>query len=301
MARIHQQFERWLRDDGAASRTASEYGRVLRKAAPSGDEPRSALEAWYVETVRGKSRSTQVAYAAALRKWADWRDLGGLNLPKPKGAKAREYRDALTDDEYERYRRDVWESDLPIPVKTVLLLLPDTGLRITEACSLHWSQHKTDGKGRRILEIQGKRERRRRVPLNAVAQHVIDLYCKWPGAPQAGFLFPSPLGDAPYLSPKTVRAHLDALRRRKGWDGTLERVSPHVLRHTFASRLVNRGVSVKHIQVLLGHANVQTTQVYLHPDDDSLHAATDAIMGRKASASSRQKRLEDRQGRRNRR
>jgi len=281
MARKHQAFERWLRHDGAAPRTAQEYARVMRRAAPSGNEPASHLVTWYQEAVQGKSRSTQVAYGAALRKWADWCELGALNLARPKGAKARDYRNALDDRAYDVYRQAVWAADMPVPVKTVLLFIPETGLRVTEACALHWSQHHVDAQGRRVIEIQGKRDRRRRIPLNMGAQGVLDTYCKWPGAPRAGYIFPSPLGTTPYLSPKTVRAHLEVLRRKEGWTGTLGSVSPHVLRHTFASRLVNRGVGIKHIQALLGHSSVQTTQVYLHPDDASLRAAT-AKLGRRS-------------------
>lgn len=277
MAAIHDKFKKALIHNGASDRTAREYARVAAKADPDGRGTKASMAVWYADTVRAKSRSTQTVYKAALRHWCAFRGLGDVDLPKPRGAKTNRFRAALSEEEYAILIQAIQASEMPVPAKVILMLIPETGLRISEACSLHWSQHEQHGDGRRAFRLAGKGDKIRVIPLNDTAQAILNRYCRWARTPVAGYLFPSDQGREGFYSPKTVRAHLSALAAEHGWRGRLATVSPHVLRHTFASRLLNRGVSIRIIQDLLGHGSIKTTERYTHPDDAALDEATRAL------------------------
>ena len=156
----------------------------------------------------------------------------------------------------------------------LLELLYATGLRVTELVSL--PRQVLDG-DTRVLTIRGKGGRERLVPLNGAARAALDRYLTLGSDPGDGvsglirtrWLFPSKSVEG-HLTRQRFAQDLKALAAESGLDP--ERVSPHVLRHAFASHLLDRGADLRAVQQLLGHADISTTEIYTHVLEERLKA-----------------------------
>lgn len=144
-----------------------------------------------------------------------------------------------------------------------------TGLRVSELIGLPRKVLSADD---RVLTVKGKGGRERLVPLNeaargALAGHLNAVRAdeEERGAPSP-WLFPSAGGG--HLTRQRFGQELKALARAAGIDPA--RVSPHVLRHAFASHLLERGADLRAVQQLLGHADISTTQIYTHVIEERL-------------------------------
>jgi len=154
----------------------------------------------------------------------------------------------------------------------LLEMLYATGMRISELVTLPRSVLAGDG---RVLTIKGKGGRERLVALNRAAQSALERYLAMGEHPEGGlapmlrtkFLFPSRGADG-HLTRQRVGQDLKELALEAGLDP--ERVSPHVLRHAFASHLLDRGADLRSVQQLLGHADISTTQIYTHVLEERL-------------------------------
>lgn len=146
----------------------------------------------------------------------------------------------------------------------LLELLYGSGLRATELVSLPLASVPRDAP---FLTITGKGGVQRMVPVSARA---IKALADWLKARGKGgrFVFPSPKGG--HLSRVRLFQLLRDLALRAGLDP--ERVSPHVLRHAFATHLLEGGADLRVLQTLLGHADIATTQIYTHVDSARLVA-----------------------------
>lgn len=148
----------------------------------------------------------------------------------------------------------------------LLELIYATGLRVSELVSL--PRQVLDGDAR-VLTIKGKGGRERLVPLNASARAALDAYLSLGQDPNDGlsamlptrWLFPSKSIEG-HLTRQRFGQDLKTLAQDAGLDP--ERVSPHVLRHAFASHLLDRGADLRAVQQLLGHADISTTEIYTH-------------------------------------
>lgn len=140
----------------------------------------------------------------------------------------------------------------------LLELLYGSGLRATELVSLPLSAVPRDAP---FLTITGKGGTQRMVPVSARATRAL---ADWLAARGKGgrFVFPSPRGG--HLSRVRLFQLLRDLALRAGLDP--EKVSPHVLRHAFATHLLEGGADLRVLQTLLGHADIATTQIYTHVD-----------------------------------
>jgi integrase/recombinase XerD len=146
-----------------------------------------------------------------------------------------------------------------------------TGLRVTELVTLPRSVLAGDG---RVLTIKGKGGRERIVPLTPAARAALDRYLNVGRegdslAPmlRTKWLFAS-RGAEGHLTRQRLGQDLKELAEEAGLDP--ERVSPHVLRHAFASHLLDRGADLRSVQQLLGHADISTTQIYTHVLEERL-------------------------------
>lgn len=154
----------------------------------------------------------------------------------------------------------------------LLEMLYATGMRVTELVSL--PRTVLDGDPR-VLTIRGKGGRQRLVPLNAAARAALDRYLAMGEDAEDGlspmlrtkYLFPS-RGAEGHLTRQRLGQELKELALTAGLDP--ERVSPHVLRHAFASHLLDRGADLRSVQKLLGHADIATTQIYTHVLEERL-------------------------------
>ena len=151
-------------------------------------------------------------------------------------------------------------------------LLYATGLRVSELVSLPASAARKDV---RVIVVRGKGNKERMVPLNEAAKQAMAAYLallKAAGeettreAPSK-WLFPS-FGDSGHLTRQHFARELKTLAAASGLRAA--QVSPHVLRHAFASHLLHNGADLRVVQTLLGHADISTTQIYTHVLEERL-------------------------------
>lgn len=149
----------------------------------------------------------------------------------------------------------------------ILEVFYSTGLRLSELLSLRQADLRMR---ERVLKVTGKGSKQRIVPFGVRAGEAvrawIDVRQEMLGSrPDPGTLFLSDRGKA--LSPKGVNIIVNRYIRSVS---ELQKTSPHVLRHTFATHLVNRGADLQAVRELLGHASLSTTQIYTHVGIDRL-------------------------------
>jgi integrase/recombinase XerD len=150
----------------------------------------------------------------------------------------------------------------------LLELLYASGLRVSELVALPASAARRDD---RMLIVRGKGGKERLVPLNDAAKTAMREYLAALAdsgrESQSKWLFAS-FGEAGHLTRQHAARELKALAVAAGLRA--ERVSPHVLRHAFASHLLQNGADLRVVQTLLGHADISTTQIYTHVLDERL-------------------------------
>jgi integrase/recombinase XerD len=152
----------------------------------------------------------------------------------------------------------------------LLELLYATGLRVSELVSLPATSANAQG---RFLTVTGKGNKERIVPLPQRCKEAMERYNlvrKQSGkGVESRFLFPASSTEGHFTRQAFAR-DLKALAVRAGLDAAL--VSPHVLRHAFASHLLQNGADLRSVQQLLGHSDISTTQIYTHVLDERLKA-----------------------------
>ena len=145
-----------------------------------------------------------------------------------------------------------------------------TGLRVSELVALPASAAQRD---QRMLVVRGKGGKERLVPLNQAAKRAMTEYLKLCAdadhEAKTKWLFPS-FGEQGHLTRQHFARELKALGSSCGI--APERLSPHVLRHAFASHLLHNGADLRVVQTLLGHADISTTQIYTHVLEERLKA-----------------------------
>lgn len=150
--------------------------------------------------------------------------------------------------------------------KAIIYTFYHTGMRLSELINLQLTDVDF-GKG--SIRVVGKRNKERNLPLTPRLAEVLESYIAtrsavW-GAVEEPFLFLTARGRKLY--PRLV---YDSINNYLGLVSDLEKTSPHVLRHTFATHMLNRGADLNSIKELLGHSNLAATQVYTHNSIDEL-------------------------------
>jgi integrase/recombinase XerC len=178
--------------------------------------------------------------------------------------------------------RDLQLAQLRYPKRSVTrrrdasltLFLLHTGLRLSEAVDLRLSDVEISERRGSLLVRNGKGGKQRQVPLNAEARQAIK---DWLAVrPQSGsdYLWVGVEGDGgDGLTGRSVQRML----QRYAQDAGLDDLTPHVLRHTFAKNLVNRGVGLEKVASLLGHSSLNTTRIYVAPDERDLELAVETL------------------------
>lgn len=164
--------------------------------------------------------------------------------------------------------RDQWRT---LRLHCLVEMLYATGMRVSELIALPRNVLSGDP---RVLTIKGKGGRERLVPLNTPARAALDRYIA-AGRDSGGdhpqlanrWLFPSKSAEG-HLTRQRLAQELKELADAAGLDPAA--VSPHVLRHAFASHLLDRGADLRSVQKLLGHADISTTEIYTHVLDERL-------------------------------
>ena len=196
--------------------------------------------------------------------------LEGIEAPR----RGRQLPKILTEAEVEALLRAVHQTPGPEGLRLAALveLLYATGLRVSELVAL---PHSTVLRDPRVLLVRGKGDRERLVPLSEAAREALKAYLavrrvfQPAGRPDSPWLFPS-RGAEGHLT----RRRVGQLLKELAIEARLapERVSPHVLRHAFASHLLDHGADLRSVQQMLGHADISTTQIYTHVLNERLKA-----------------------------
>lgn len=181
----------------------------------------------------------------------------------------------LDEAEVTRLLQKAHERRGPDGIRLIALMevLYATGLRVSELVSLPLSSISRD---RKNLTVKGKGNKERVIPLTKAAQESLQNYLQYrrrfmsPGkeVEQEQYLFPSRRSGAGHLTRQRFAQILKDLARAA--DLPLDMVSPHVLRHAFATHQLTNGADLRSVQKMLGHADIATTQVYTHILGDRL-------------------------------
>ena len=150
----------------------------------------------------------------------------------------------------------------------LLEILYATGLRVSELVALPIAAARREAQ---VIVVRGKGNKERLVPLNDAArratQDYLALIAPSGRDAQSKWLFPS-FGGTGHLTRQHLARELKSLARAAGLRA--EQISPHVLRHAFASHLLHNGADLRVVQTLLGHADISTTQIYTHVLEERL-------------------------------
>lgn len=150
----------------------------------------------------------------------------------------------------------------------IMQLFLNCGMRISELCSINLSSIKKD-----TLTVIGKGDKERTIYLNETCVSTIKEYLEKERSclvniKEDNALFVSQLGTR--LTKRAIEKLVDSINKRSGLNK--EKLTPHKLRHTSATLMYKAGADIRSLQMILGHTNVSTTQIYTHVDDDELRS-----------------------------
>jgi len=157
--------------------------------------------------------------------------------------------------------------------RTILMTLYSTGLRRAELCRLKVSD--IDSKRMMVRVIQGKGGIDREVPLSKKLLVALREYYRWM-RPET-YLFPGTVNHSRADKPITEKVVWQAVREAVIRAGIKKRVSPHTMRHCFATHLLESGADLRSIQMMLGHSDLEATTIYLHLSRRHLQAAANPL------------------------
>jgi site-specific recombinase XerD len=168
-----------------------------------------------------------------------------------------------------RYPR-LWLLRLRDTVLVIVLLY--TGLRVHEVCQLRVDDVEISSRKGQVT-VTGKGFKQRTIPLSKPAREALAEWLKVRPPANQEALFTNQRGGA--LQPRSVQRAIHRLAENAGLDAT---VTPHILRHTFAKSLIDKGVSLEKVAKLLGHSNLNTTRIYTTPSEQDLEEAVGKLM-----------------------
>jgi integrase/recombinase XerD len=236
------------------------------------------IEAWFADLgARGLSPATAARRRASIRQFyrfvlgEGWRtDDPSRRIDAPK--QGRPLPKILSREEIEGLIGAAGRKDgaTGLRLAAIIELIYASGMRVSEALSLPLAAVARDPA---YLIVRGKGGKERLAPLNAPAREALKAYLAArpaflpKGARESPWLFPSRAAGGK-LTPRRFSQLLEEAALAAGIDR--ERVSPHVLRHAFATHLLEGGADLRTVQKLLGHADIATTQIYTHVAGDRL-------------------------------
>ncbi|WP_212816377.1 tyrosine recombinase XerC [Polymorphospora rubra] len=237
----------------------------------------AVLRSWLAKLrTLGAARSSLARRAAAARTFSAWAHRGGLlatdvgaQLASPKGR--RELPTVLRADQAAALVQAPGDEAAPVLLRdrALLELLYATGIRVGELCGLDVADV---DRGRRVVRVVGKGDKERAVPYGLPAEEAVDDWLRL-GRPDLGT---ADSGDALLLGarggrlqPTIARRVVSGYARAAG----LPHTSPHGLRHSAATHLLEGGADLRAVQELLGHSSLSSTQIYTHVSVERLRAA----------------------------
>jgi len=187
----------------------------------------------------------------------------GIRAPKA----ARKLPQVLDPDEMARLVEVPTETELGKRDRAMLELFYSSGLRLSELCSLHWRDlDLADG----LVRVLGKGSKTRIVPVGRFAREALENWRKESSGKQDLPVFPGRNGS---ITPRAIQLRIKQLANSQGiW----KRVYPHLMRHSFASHVLESSGDLRGVQELLGHSDIATTQIYTHLNYQHLAKVYDA-------------------------
>ncbi len=282
-ARIEAFLEMMAVERGASENTLAGYRRDLDDAsgtiagglASAGNADIRA----YLESLasRGFAASSQARKLSTLRQFFKFLyaenlrtddPTGTLDSPRKERSLPKTLAEAETGRLLDRAAIEAEGTDIARRMHALVEVLYATGLRVSELVSLPVTVALRDD---RFFVVRGKGNKERIVPLSAKAREAMRAWLAVrkldPKIAESPYLFPS-FSESGHLTRQVFARDLKALAARAGIPAA--KISPHVLRHAFASHLLQNGADLRAVQQLLGHADISTTQIYTHVLEERL-------------------------------
>ncbi len=306
-------FADWLKHNDRRERTITDYGasvgrfcawlrdhRHIPDPVPA-DVSRIDL-ADYREFLRqhGRASATINTYLAALETWLDWAVATNQRLDNPAHGlrRIKQHTDtapkALERKAVGRLLTAVGQGRHPVRDTAIVTLFLQTGLRLEELTNLTWGDLTIQERSGVLAVRDGKGQKARTIPLSVDVRKALWLYLQhdvlkrdqldyrltpsairqmhpWIATNAQQHVFYSQKGNA--LSGNAVWRMIHQAGERAG----IADLHPHMLRHTFATQLVENGVPVTVIAGLMGHSTITTTQIYTKPNEEALQRAIETL------------------------
>jgi len=289
-ARIDAFLEMLAAERGAAENTLQSYRRDLEDASAFlngrlSDADSGALRGYLNDLAgRGFAPSSQARRLSALKQFFKFLygeglrgddPTGVLDSPKKRAALPKVMSEADTGRLLDRAALEAVGPEVPaadrhaaLRLHALVETLYATGLRVSELVSLPVTVALRD---ERFFVVRGKGGKERMVPLSAKAREAMRAWlvdrASRPAFAESPWLFPA-ASESGHLPRQVFARELKGLAARIGISAA--KVSPHVLRHAFASHLLQNGADLRAVQQLLGHADISTTQIYTHVLEERL-------------------------------
>lgn len=222
---------------------------------------------------RGLSPKSLQRRLSACRSFYQWLLKHGRITASPaavlRAPKApRKLPQVLDADEAVRLVEVPTDAPLGLRDRALLELFYSSGLRLSELCALRWRDLDLASG---FVTVLGKGNKERKVPVGSHARNALQAWRQERPAGNEAFVFPGRGEGA--LSQRAVQIRLKQLAQRQG---LFKHVHPHMLRHSFASHILESSGDLRGVQELLGHADIATTQIYTHLDFQHLAKVYDA-------------------------
>ncbi|MBD0414133.1 site-specific tyrosine recombinase XerD [Oryzicola mucosus] len=287
-ARIEAFLEMMSAERGAAENTLLSYRRDLEDASAHMDGRLAEADPDAIRTyldsiaAQGFAATSQARKLSAIRQFFRFLYAEGLRADDPTGTLDSPRKDrplpktmseAATGRLLDRAALEAAEAGpgealAAKRMHALVEVLYATGLRVSELVGLPVSVATRD---ERFFVVRGKGNKERMVPLSGKARIAMRVWleerARHPKLAESSYLFPAS-SESGYLSRQVFGRDLKALAARAGIASA--KISPHVLRHAFASHLLQNGADLRAVQQLLGHSDISTTQIYTHVLEERL-------------------------------
>jgi len=299
--KLHREFLEHLEiEKGRSLKTVEDYDRYVRrflefskvtKPGQITDETVREYRLWLnrqaglklptgeVETMKKRTQNYYLIGLRSFLKYLTKRGVESLSADRIELAKtgARDL-DLIDEDELERFLNAASGGTIKdLRDKAILELLFSTGLRVSELCSLN---NDSINLGRDEFSIRGKGEKVRVVFLSPTAKDALKKYLdKRTDMDEAMFVQSEKRGNKDSI--RLTRRSIERIVKQYAIKaGISKKVTPHVIRHMFATDLLQNGADIRSVQAMLGHSNISTTQIYTHVTDKQLREVHQTFHGK---------------------
>jgi integrase/recombinase XerC len=244
----------------------------------------------HLQVTERRKASTINRRLAALSAYLDWAVQTGQIEKNPRGkiksVKQEEPAAQALDKKQQYALQRAIEKDLQIasvryPKRKIgrqrdaslLVFLLNTGLRLSELLALQMGDVEIGERKGLVIVRQGKGNRERSIPLNVAARKALQDWLAVRPQKASNFIWTAVEDESNSLTARSVQRIL----KRLGQEAGIPDLHPHLARHTFAKNLIDSGVGLEKVARLLGHSNLNTTRIYITPNERDLELAVEKL------------------------